>query len=100
MESFENRRFLRVCDNHSKSDLNTLQFVNVETGQTPEERVAVINATACQGIIHQYNSLISQVLCNPPEITNLNEACVINIAAMISKGEISIKPEGFFTTTA
>ena len=42
MESFENRRCLcvfgTVCDNPSKFVLNTLLFVHVETGQTPEER--------------------------------------------------------------
>ena len=34
-----------VFDNPSKCGLNTLQFTPVETGQTPEERVAVIKAT-------------------------------------------------------
>ena len=32
------------------SVLNTLQFVHVETGQTPEKRVAVIKTTTFQGI--------------------------------------------------
>ena len=72
------------------SVLNTLQFVHVETGQTPEESIAVIKATTHQGISHQDNSLISQVLSNLPEITNSNEACHPNIADKISKGEISI----------
>ena len=72
--------------------LNTLYFAHVETGQIPEERVAVITATAHQGISCQ-DSLISQVLSNPPEITNLNEACLTNIANVISKGEICIKPD-------
>ena len=92
METFGNRRFscvfVTVCDNPSKCVLNTLQFVHVETGQTPEERVAVINVTTHQGISRQDSSLISQVLSNPPEITNLNEACLTNIEEMISKGEI------------
>ena len=97
MELFENRRclcvFVTVCDNPSKCVLNTLQFAYVETGQTPEERVAVIKVTTHQSISCQDNSLISQILSNPPEITNLNEACLTNIADMISKGEISIKPD-------
>ena len=54
MESFENWRcpcvFATVCDNPSKCVLNTLEFAHVETGQTPEERVAVIKATAHQDI--------------------------------------------------
>ena len=42
MESHENRRclcvFVTACGNPSKCVLNTLQFVHVQTGQTPEER--------------------------------------------------------------
>ena len=64
MESFENRKcpcvFVTVCDNPSV--LNTLQFSHVKTGQTPEERVAVIKVSTHQGISHQDSSLISQVL--------------------------------------
>ena len=82
-----------VCDNPSKCVLNTLQFVHVETGQTPEERVAVIKATVQQGISCKNGSLISQVLSNPPEITTLNAACLTNFVDMIRKGEISIKPD-------
>ena len=45
MELLEKRRclcvFVIVCDNPSQCILNTLQLVHVETGQTPEERVAV-----------------------------------------------------------
>ena len=70
MELFENRRYLTVfvtvCDNLSKCVLNTLQLVNVEIGQTPEERVAVIKATTHQGIKCQHSSLICQILSNPP----------------------------------
>ena len=33
------------CDNPSKCVLNTLQFAHLETGQTPEDRVAVIKVT-------------------------------------------------------
>ena len=66
MESFENIRcpcvLVTVCDNPSNCVLNTLQFVRVETGQTPEERVAVIKETTHQGISCQDSSLISQVL--------------------------------------
>ena len=97
MDSFENRRcpcvFVTVCDNPSKCVLNTLLFAHFETGQTLEERVAVIKATGHQGIGCQDSSLISQVLSNPPEITNMNETCLTNFADMISKGEISIKPD-------
>ena len=54
MELFENRRclcvFVTVCDNPSKCTFNTLQFVQVETGQTPEEIVAVIMVTTHQDI--------------------------------------------------
>ena len=67
--------------------------MHVETGQTPEERVAVIKATGHQGIGYQDSSLISQVLSNMPEIMNLNEVCLTDIVNMISKGEISIKPD-------
>ena len=96
MESFENRcprLFVTVCDNPIKCLLNALQFAHAETGQTPEERVAVIKVTTHQCISHQDSSLISQVLSNPPKITNLNKACLTNIADMVSKGEIRIKPD-------
>ena len=50
MESFEHRRypcvFVTVCDNSGKCVLNSLEFAHVETGHTPEDRVAVIKATA------------------------------------------------------
>ena len=92
MELFENRRcpclFVTVSDNLSKCIFNTLQFAHVVTAQTPEERVAVIKATTHQGISWQDSSLISQVLSNPPEMTNLNKIFLTNIADMISKGEI------------
>ena len=94
---FENRRypcvFVTFCYNPSKNVLNTLQFVNIKSGQTPEERVAVIEMTTHQGISRHDSSLISQVLSDPPEITYLNEACLTNIVNMIRKGEISIKPD-------
>ena len=97
MESFQNTRcpcvFVKVCDNPSKCVLNTLQFAHVETGHTPEEKVAAITTTTHQGISCRYSSLISQVLSNPPEITYLNEACLTSIADMISIGKISIKPD-------
>ena len=82
-----------LCNNLSKCVLNMLQFAHVETRQTSEERVAVIKATTQPGISRQDSSLLSQILSNPPEITNLNEACLTNIVDMISKGEISIKPD-------
>ena len=56
--------FVTCCDNLSKYVLNTLQFANVETGQTSEERHEVIKVATNQGISHQNNSLISQVLLN------------------------------------
>ena len=97
MESFENSRglcvFVTVCDNPSKCVLNTLQFTHVETGKIPEERVAVIKATNHQGIYHQKNSLNCQKLPNLPQITHLDEACLTNIADMISNEAISIKPD-------
>ena len=71
--------FVTVCDNPSKSVLNTLQFAHVDTGQTPEERVAVVKETTHQGISRQDSSLISQVLSNPPD--------------KVRKGEIIIKPD-------
>ena len=78
--------FISVYNNPCKCVLNALQFAHVETGQTPEERVAVIKATTHQGISCQDSSLISQVQSNSPEITNLNE-CLTNFADMIRKGE-------------
>ena len=96
MESFEKIYqcvFVTVCDNPSKCLLNTLQFVHVETGQIPEERVAVIKASTHQGISCQDISLISQLLSNPPEIRNLNETCLANIADMAQQRKNSIKPD-------
>ena len=84
---------MTVFDNPNKCVLNTLQFVYIETGQTPADRVAVIKTTTHQGISHQDGSLICQILSNPPEITHLIEACPTNIANMICKREISIKPD-------
>ena len=85
MELFENRGclcvFVTVCDNPRKCVLNKLQFAHIETG------------CSNQGVSHQDSSLISQVLSNPPDITNLNDAYLTNIADMFSKGEISIKPD-------
>ena len=76
--------FVTVCDNPSKC-VNTLQYAHVETGQTPVERVAVIKANTHQGISRQDSNRISQVLPNPPEITNFKEACLTNIADMITR---------------
>ena len=57
--------------------------------QTPEEGVAVIKVTSThQGISRQDSRLISQVLSNLPEITNLNEASLI--ADMISKANTKV----------
>ena len=91
MELLENRRcpcvFVTVCDNPRKCILNTLQLAHVETGQTAKERVAVIKATTHQGISRQDSSLISQVLSNPPEVTNLNEACLTNMTKHYVKND-------------
>ena len=88
-ESFENRGcpciFVTVSDNPSKPVLNTLQFVHVETGQIPEERVAVIKVITNQGISRQDSRFICQILSNLPEITHLNETCLTNTSDMISK---------------
>ena len=43
--------------------------------------------------------MIRQVLSNLPEITPLNEVGLTNIADMITKGKISIKPVTRFLTT-
>ena len=60
MESFENRRlpciFLTVCDILASVFLNTLQLVDVETGQTLEERGAVIKVPDHSGIRRQQHS--------------------------------------------
>ena len=66
-----------------------MQFVHVETGQTSEKRVAVVQMTAHQGMCPQDSSFIRQVHSDPPEITHLNEASLTNIADIISKGKIS-----------
>ena len=52
MKLFKNRRCpsIAVCYNPTKCVLNTMQFVHVENGQTPEQRVAVVEMTAHQGI--------------------------------------------------
>ena len=72
-----------------------------ETGQTPDERVAVIKAATHKGISCKYRTLICQILSDLPEITYLNETCLTNIAKMIKKGEINIKTDTkVLTTTA
>ena len=81
------------------SVLNTLQFAHVETGQTSEKTLAVVQKTAHQSICCQDSSLICQVLSDPPEITHSNEAGLQNIADMI-KGKISIKPDTRVLATA
>ena len=54
------------------SVLNTLQFAHVETGHTPEDRVAIIKATVHQGINRKDSILISQIPSNLPDIMHLN----------------------------
>ena len=62
--------------------------MQVETGQTPEERAVVIKVTTHHGIGHQNNSLLCWILSNPPEIMHLNEASVRYIVDIISKREV------------
>ena len=66
--------------------------MHIETGQTSEKRVAVVQMSTHQDICCQESCLISQILSNPPEILHFNETSLANIVDMISKGEISIKP--------
>ena len=73
--------------------LNALQFAHVETGQTSEKRVAVVQTTVHQSICQQDSSLIRQVLSDPPEIMHFNEEGLTNIADIITKGKISIKTD-------
>ena len=56
------RVFVTVCDNPSKCALNILQFVHVKTGQTPEERIAVIKAPIHQGTGRQDMKHVLQIL--------------------------------------
>ena len=39
-----------ICNNTSKGVLNTLQLVLIETGQTSEQRVTIVQTTTNQGI--------------------------------------------------
>ena len=64
------------------------------------KRVAVIKVTTHQGISCQDSSLISQALSNPPEITNLNEVCLANIALPAKEKLASNQTLRFFTKTA
>ena len=77
MEFFENRSnplvIIAISNNPTKCVLNTLQITHVDTGQTSEKIVVVVQMTARQDICHQDSSLIRQVLSDPPEITYLNE---------------------------
>ena len=81
--------FFTICDNSTSvfSIHCSLSMLGLE-GLL--KIVAVIKATTHQGISCQDSSLISQILS---EVTHLNEAYLTNIADMISKGEISIKPD-------
>ena len=104
MKWFENRRclcvFVTVCDNPSKCVLKKMLFAHVETGQTPEGRVAVIKVTTHQGIGFQDTSLVCQILSSRPGIMHLREACLTRFAEMISERKLaSNKTLKFFTTT-
>ena len=52
--------------------LNTMQFVLVETAQTSEKSVVVVQMTTHQGIFREDSSLVHQILSYLPEIPHLN----------------------------
>ena len=43
-----------ICNNMSQGVLNTLQFVLIETGQTSEQRVTIVQTTTNHGKIEQF----------------------------------------------
>ena len=104
MELLENKRCtcisIAVFDINTNCVLNTPYYAHVETGQAPEQRVAVVQTTTHQGICLQDSSLTRQILSGLNEITNLNEASLTNTADMISNGKIaSNQTPSFFTST-
>ena len=67
MEWSEKIRFKCVsitdCGNSYKCVLDTLQFVRVESGQTSDQKIAIVNTPTQQGFSHKACSLICQVPC-------------------------------------
>ena len=77
MELFENRRCsfasITVGDNPSKCVFDKLKFAHVKTGQTTEERIAVITWSTPQGISLWGSRHICEILSNPLDIIHSNE---------------------------
>ena len=63
-----------ICNNTSKGVLNTLQFVLIETGQTSEQRVTIVQATTDQGICSKDCNIRSKMLSNSTEVAHLKKA--------------------------
>ena len=63
-----------ICINTSKGVLNTLQFVLIETGQTSEQRVTIVQTTTNQGICSKDCHFRSEILSNSTEVAHLKEA--------------------------
>ena len=63
-----------ICNNTSKGVLNTLQFVLIETGQSAEQRVTIVQTTTNQGICSKDCHFRSEILSNSTEVTHLKEA--------------------------
>ena len=57
-----------VCHNPTKCNLNTLQFMHVETGHTSEKRIAVVQTTTHLVIYRQHSSLVCQILSDLLEL--------------------------------
>ena len=60
-----------ICNNTSQGVLNTLQFVLIETGQTSEQRVTIVQTTTNQGICSKDCHFRSEILSNSTEVTHL-----------------------------
>ena len=66
-----------ICNNTSKGVLNTLQFVLIETGQTSEQRVTIVQMTTNQGICSKDCHFRSEILSNSTEVTHLKELYLV-----------------------
>ena len=75
MESFDE---MPMCIYYSlwQSLKNILQFAHVKTGQTYEERIAIVKTTTHQGTCCQERRLICHILSNTLETTHLNETSI------------------------
>ena len=62
-----------ICHNTSKGVLNTLHFVLIETRQTSEQRVTIVQTTTNQGICKDCH-FRSEILSNSTEVMHLKEA--------------------------